>query len=331
MREPGWRKVSPLGFGMVAAGAALWGTDALFRRDLALGLPSSFVVFAEHLILVILTLPLLIRSRRWLARLNRLDWLAVLFVGVGASATATFLFTASFRYGDPTTTLLLQKLQPVFAVIGARLILGERFLPRYLVYFALALGGAYFVTFADPASVTVSQLAPALLATGSAALWGTGTVLGRHLSAKIPFAELTSVRFAVGLPATAVLLLIDLGGEGLPPITGGDVWALVQLSLIPGLLALMLFYRGLTSTPASAATIAELAFPMTALIVNYLAFDTVLTASQWVGVVVLAGTVTVMGLSARRGSEAMGIELPDAPRDKAGAGVGPSERSPSSD
>lgn len=311
MTHDTWRRVSPAGFAMVALGAALWGTDALFRRGLALELPSSFVVFAEHVILVVLTFPLLRRSRRWVSTFTGMDWAAVVLVGVGASATATFLFTASFRYGDPTTTLLLQKLQPVFAVIGARLLLGERFLPRYVVYFVLALSGAYFVTFADPASVTVSQLAPALLAAGAAALWGMGTVLGRHLSAKIPFAELTSVRFAVGLPATALLVSIDLRGDGWPALTGTEIGGLFLLSLVPGLIALMVYYRGLTATPAAAATIAELSFPLTALVVNYIAFGTVLTMSQWIGLLVLAGTVTVMGLSARRGATGMGIVAPD--------------------
>jgi hypothetical protein len=44
------------GFVLVAAAAALWGSDALFRRGLALELPSSTVVVYEHAILVVLTL-----------------------------------------------------------------------------------------------------------------------------------------------------------------------------------------------------------------------------------------------------------------------------------
>ena len=41
------------GFYLVALGAGLWGTDALFRRGLALELPASTVVFWEHLILCV--------------------------------------------------------------------------------------------------------------------------------------------------------------------------------------------------------------------------------------------------------------------------------------
>jgi drug/metabolite transporter (DMT)-like permease len=190
----------------VAGAAALWGTDALFRRGLALELPAAAVVFVEHAILVALTLPLLLRGVRAARSFTVRDWVALLVIGVGASATATVLFTQAFTYGNPTTPLLLQKLQPLIAVVGARLLLGERLMPRYALYFFAALAGAYLISFPDPLDVTVDALAPALLAIGAAALWGMGTVLGRHLSIKIDFGSLTALRFAVGLPAAAVLL-----------------------------------------------------------------------------------------------------------------------------
>lgn len=55
-----WAARIPAGFPLVVCAAALWGTDALFRRPLALELPASVVVFAEHLLLVALTAPLLV-------------------------------------------------------------------------------------------------------------------------------------------------------------------------------------------------------------------------------------------------------------------------------
>jgi DME family drug/metabolite transporter len=81
------------GFLLVAAGAALWGTDGLFRRGLALELPAPVVVFWEHLILVAITVPLLVRFIRNRPRLTGQDMSALLFVGAGASAVATILFT----------------------------------------------------------------------------------------------------------------------------------------------------------------------------------------------------------------------------------------------
>ncbi|MGB7859376.1 MAG: DMT family transporter, partial [Acidimicrobiia bacterium] len=146
------------GFLLVAVGAALWGTDGLFRLKLALELPAPVVVFWEHMILVAITLPLLIKFFRNRPHLDGKDITALLFVGVGASAVATILFTQAFTYGDPTTPLLIQKIQPVVAVLGAYLLLGERLLPRYGWYFLFAVGGAYLISFPDPTNVGISQL-----------------------------------------------------------------------------------------------------------------------------------------------------------------------------
>ena len=313
--DTGNRKISlqqatTSGFLLVALGAALWGSDGLLRRGLAFELPAALVVFGEHLILVIVTLPLLLRARRVLKSLNGRDWAALIFIGAGASALATVLFTQAFVYGDPNTPLLLQKLQPIFAVAGASILLGERLHARYGMYFLLAVVGAYLIGVPDPAHPSLSALAPAALSVGAAFLWGLGTVLGRFLTAKIAFAELTALRFAVGLPATAVILLIQRQATAIPTVTGREVMTLVLLALIPGLIALLLYYRGLRETPASAATLAELSFPVTAVTVNYLAFGETLTGLRWLGLAILSATIVWMGVASTRGTRAVGIELP---------------------
>jgi len=296
-----------IGFLLVALGAALWGTDGLFRTSLALEMAAPKVVFWEHLILVAVTVPLLLRFLRSRHKLTAGDVISLVFVGAGASAVATILFTQAFTYGDPTTVLLIQKTQPVIAVLGAYLLLGERLLPRYGWYFLFAVGGAYLISFSDPTSVSVSQLAPAMLALGAAALWGMGTVLGRYLTKTIPTNELTALRFAIGLPTAFVILLLRNEASTALQVTGSEFWALIVLALIPGLAALLIYYRGLSTTPASSATLAELAFPLTAILIGWSAFDTVPTTTQWVGIIVLSATIVIMSRAASRGREALGI------------------------
>lgn len=296
-----------VGFLLVAAGAALWGTDGLFRQTLALELPAPVVVFWEHLILVAVTVPFLIKFFRNRPELNGKDWVALLFVGAGASALATILFTQAFTYGNPTTPLLIQKIQPVIAVLGAYLILRERLLPRYGWYFLFAVSGGYLIAFPQPTSVSVQQLAPALFALGAAALWGMGTVLGRHLTKKIPTTQLTSLRFAIGLPTAFVILMVRNESAAALDVNASELWALLLLSLIPGLAALMIYYKGLSTTPASSATLAELAFPLTAILIGWSVFDTVPTVTQWVGIGLLSTTIVVMTRAANRGQEALGV------------------------
>ncbi|MGH8916415.1 MAG: DMT family transporter [Acidimicrobiia bacterium] len=300
------------GFVFVAGGAALWGTDALFRRGLALDLPAPTLVFLEHLVLALVTGPVLWRHRRSFRGLDRGDWIALVLVGVGASAVATSLFTAAFRYGDPTTPLLLQKVQPLVVVIAARALIGERLLPRFTWFFGGGLIGAYLVAFPDPSSASASRLTPVLLALGAAVLWGLGTVLGRRLTDRLTFGALTAARFAIGLPAAALLVWL-VPGSSMPALSGSDILAVFLLAMIPGLLALLLYYYGLKGTPASAATLAELAFPLTAVGLNYVVFGTTLTASQVLGAVLLAGTITAMSLLSRVGEEAIGVSTKPFP------------------
>ena len=296
-----------VGFALVAAGAALWGTDGLFRRGLAFEMPAPVVVFWEHVILVVVTIPFLLKFFRNRPALNTKDMVALLFVGAGASAVATILFTQAFTYGDPTIPLLIQKTQPVIAVFGAYLLLGERLLPRYGWYFLFAVSGAYLISFPDPSSVGISQLTPALLALGAAALWGMGTVLGRHLTAKIPTNQLTGLRFAIGLPTAFLILLLRNETEAAMDVTFSEFGTLILLSLIPGLAALMIYYKGLARTPASSATLAELAFPLTSILIGWAVFDTVPTATQWVGILLLSGTIVVMTRAASLGGESLGV------------------------
>lgn len=295
---------------MVALAAALWGTDALFRRGLALELPAATVVFAEHVLLAAVTAPVLWRDRKALRALSRGDWGAVLLIGAGASATATVLFTAAFRYGDPTSVLLLQKLQPVVAVLAAMVLLGERLRPRFGLYFCAAVAGGWFIAFADPLAVSVSSARAALLAVGAATLWAFGTVLGRRLAVGVRAPTLAALRFAVGLPASVVLVLLFAGPGGFA-VPGAAVPSLVGLAAIPGLMALWLYYHGLRTTPASVATLAELAFPLTAIVVNRLAFGVTLTATQWIGVAVLL--VTLIMMSAQPADRALGVRAPRLP------------------
>ncbi len=242
--------------------------------------------------------------------LDRRDWLAIGIIGGGSSVLATVLFTEAFKHGDPTTPLLLQKLQPIVAAGAAYVLLHERLRPRYFAYLAVALAGSYLVAFSDPGNVTVERLLPAALGAGSAVLWALGTVLGKHAGAKVPPAQLAGLRFLCGLPVAALLLLAL--GDGVQ-VTAGDVPAIVLLALVPGLAALLLYYHGLRRTTASAATVAELAFPLTALVVNAIAFGTVLSGTQLIGAALLAATVLALGLAERRGSPAVGVSPRWAP------------------
>ena len=292
---------------VVALAASLWGLSALWRDPLAKAYPSAAVVFWEHVVLVVLVSPLLVGAFRALSASSRRTQVSVLVIGAGSSALATTLFTAAFRLGDPITPQVLQKLQPLIAVALAALLLGERLRRSYAAFLLPALLGAWLLAFPEPLAVSVENASAALLALGAAALWAAGTVLGRAASAELSFRHLTALRFAVGLATLAIIVLVT---DTPLRIETQDAWRVLVLALVPGLLALLLYYRGLRSTPASRATLAELAFPVTAAIVGVTALGAARTGSQWVGFAIVLGTVVALAVHERR-SPHPAVAVPD--------------------
>lgn len=289
----------------MAVAAALWGTDGLLRLPLAQALPAATVVFWEHLLIVLVLLPFVPRALRALRACGPREWIAVLVIGAGSSAIATTLFTAAFRTGDPITPLVLQKLQPVLAVLAAYFILGERLRRGYLLFVVPALAGAWLLAFADPFDIEVAALQTALLAIGAAALWAAGTVLGRLVSVRLRPMDVTVLRFSVGLPVAAILLW----AQGDTMIPGWDnALGLGLLAFVPGLLALSLYYIGLQATPAARATLAELAFPVTAALIGVSFLGASLSVTQWAGLVVVVGAVTALGWHERARGETVVVE-----------------------
>ncbi|MEJ7649161.1 MAG: EamA family transporter [Nakamurella sp.] len=296
---------------LVAIAAALWGTDAIFRLPLAQNTAASTVVFAEHVILVLALSPFLLRAFRAFGASPLSIKLAAIGIGVGASAIATVLFTLSFRSGDPITPVVTQKLQPVIAMIGAALLLGERLRPRFALFAVPALIGAWLLAFPDPTQVSINRINVALLALGAATLWAAGTVLGRLASRTIGPLELTTLRFAFGLPASAAMVAA----------TGSPWWvadlkstgSVAALALVVGLVAMLLYYRGLGNTAASRATLAELAFPLTAAVIGILWFDKVLDESQWIGVALIVVAVTALSLHETRSRTTAVVDVGERP------------------
>jgi drug/metabolite transporter (DMT)-like permease len=282
---------------LVASAACLWGSSALLREPLAGVVDASTIVLYEHVVILAALTPWLVPAlRAWAAAPARVRASAVI-IGAGSSALATTLFTAAFAFGDPITPQVLQKLQPLVAIVLAAALLGERLRPRFAVFAVPALVGAWLLSFENPLDVGVTDLQPAALALGAATLWAGGTVLGRLVGSEIGPRDTLVLRFAFGLPAAAVIVSI-LGAQWTMPLEQAP--SLVVLALVPGLLALSLYYLGLQRTAASRATLAELMFPVTAAVVGVTLLDASLTPSRWLGLGIVLVSVTALALHENR-------------------------------
>jgi DME family drug/metabolite transporter len=281
---------------LISVAAAMWGLDGLIRRPLSSSTSAFTIVFGEHVVLVALTLPLLVPAFRALWRAGPAYVAAGIVVGAGASAIATILFTKALFHGDFITVVVLQKAQPLIAVIGAWLVLGERPRPGFAWFLLPALAGLWLIALPHPFDPHARGLTPIMETLAAAALWGLGTVFGRFLGRRLAFEQVTTVRFAFGLVASACALPI-VGASAFSNVH--DSFWIAVLALVTGLFALGLYYYGLRRTPALLAALGELAFPVTAALVGIYVFDSSLRWTQWLGVAITVGVISLLPVRRR--------------------------------
>jgi drug/metabolite transporter (DMT)-like permease len=286
-----------LGAALICFAAALWGLDGVVLTPRLANLPVGLVVFLLHAIPFILMQPFLFSSYRRLRRMGGKGWLALALVActgglVGTLAIVQALFLVQFN--QLSVVVLLQKLQPLFALGLAAVLLRERVSWRFLVSAFVALAGAYLLTF-GPAipdgSVDAISLRAALLAMLAAAAFGAATVLGKLLLGSLDFADATFARY--GMTSVMALIWITVRGIGLPLASVNNAnWAVILIiSLTTGSGAIFLYYYGLTRVRASVATICELCLPLSAVLLDYLVNGSVLGPWQWFGAVLLIGAI----------------------------------------
>jgi drug/metabolite transporter (DMT)-like permease len=306
------RLVRVPGVVLIAVAAAMWGTDPIIRKTMSFTTSATTIVFGEHVILVLCTLPFLLPALRAVFHSGGRHVAAAVVIGAGASAAATILFTdALIGHSDFITPVVIQKVQPLVAVGAAAFLLAERPRPGFAWFFLPALGGFWLVNQAHPLAPSASGAVVIGEATAAAVLWALGTVLGRYLARELEFQHVLSLRFFFGLIACAIALPI----MGAPAYSNGhDSVLILYLALVTGLFALALYYYGLRRTPAVLSSLAELTYPAVAVIAGIYAYDQSLRWTQWLGVGLILGAVTLLPLQRQR--KVVGVDprdtLPEA-------------------
>ena len=292
-----WLTPSGCSLALVAVAATLLGLEGLLRRPLLDEMSVASIVLAEYWLLALFAVPVVIMQRESLARLSWRTWSVMLIIGAGSSGAAALLFTKALESGNPTTASLLQNTQPLFVVLLAVLLLKERLTRIYWPCLGIALVGAYLLSFGTTntlAALSREDLVAAGLALGAAALWASGTVLGRLALSDLSYVTLTAVRILFALPFL-VTVAIPQGAvsESFSGLAASPVRLGVS-ALVPGLIAVLLFYRGLRGTKASYAVLAEFMYPTAALVGNWVVLGTVITPLQGLGCLLLIATILIL-------------------------------------
>ena len=269
---------------LIILAALLWSADGLIRRYLY-SLPPASVVFLEHLLGLLVLLPLFLKEAKNLRNLSAKTWGSIIAIAALAGAGGTLAYTAALgqvNYISFSVVVLLQQLQPIFAIGLAALLLKEKISKNFIGLAVLALIAAYFVSFPDLRvnfAAGRANIIAALLAIGAAFAWGSGTALGRYALGKLNFISLSGLRFAFTVFFT-FLILAGMGDiSALGTLAANQWWAIIAIVFSTGLVALLIYYKGLSQVPARVSTLLELTWPVSAIIIDLVLFKNSLKAA----------------------------------------------------
>lgn len=284
-----WQYAGPIA---VIFAAFLWSLDALLRQSLY-SLPSMFIVFAEHALGLLITLPWLIKFWPRIRNLDRRTWISIFWVAVFGGLLGTLAYTKALsyiHYINFSVVVLLQKLQPIFAIVLARVILKEQFRGRFFLWAGLALVGSYFVAFPDILPKWQDggkNVLAGLLAMGAAFAWGSSTVMGKYSLKELDTRIVTPLRLGLTAIISGLYLVLFTRVAALPGLTQTQLFYLIAIVLSSGTVALSIYYFGLKKVEASQATILEMFWPISAVFIDWVFFDHALTWSQLLGAVLM--------------------------------------------
>jgi drug/metabolite transporter, DME family len=291
---------------LVGLGAALWGTESAWRIPLNELFDAKVIVFWEHVLILIMFLPLLVSRLGEIPKIKARTWGYLVFSGLAGSAVGTIFFTLALKHGNPTVVNVILNIQPVLSTMAAFLIFGDRLAPRFFLYASIAILAGVFVSVARPTLIGVSfERAGLSRGTGFALIcalfWGLATVAGRGIMIGMSLRLASSLRIVVGLICMTLILLAygKLHGTALWPAAAQAqpakaIVLLVLLASVSGGIPLLIYFAGLRFTRASTAGYFEMMQTLAAVCITWGFFHASLHPHQVVAALVLIAAVAMV-------------------------------------
>src|SRR5436190_2443065 len=266
---------------LVALGAALWGTESAWRIPLNDLFDADVIVFWEHVLILLMFLPILLPQLGNLRKIDKRSWGYLIFSGFAGSAVGTIFFTLALKNGNPTVVNVILNIQPVISTVGAFFLFSDRLTPRFFLYAGIAIVAGIFLSVEYPALIGVSFTQAGLnLGMGYALIcavfWGLSTVAGRGVMIGMPLRLAASLRIVVGLVCMTCILLgygtlrgASLWPAAAQPHRGTAIVALLVLASISGGIPLLIYFEGLRLTRASTAGYFEMMQTLSAVCITW--------------------------------------------------------------
>ncbi len=271
--------------------AALWGSSGAIAKNLGASFGPMTLAWLRWLILLLAAAPFAWRERAAIRLALRDHWellLAMTFLG-GVPQTA-FIYaglaeTSAMHLG------LLNSVVPVLILLMGWLIYGHHLHPGQVVGVLISATGVLAIL-SEGSLAALARLEihrGDLIVLAGMALWAFYTLKLNQRPSGISLVSFMFVIGSFGLPIVLPAMLLELGKSGLPSPSAGAFAALVYMSVIPALLANVLFGFGVRRIGPAQAGVFIHTMPLFACLFAFLLAGETLYPYHAAGFVLIAG------------------------------------------
>ena len=302
------KKQTPLlGSIFIIIAAMMWGIDGILLT------PSyftkfkffdvNFIVFIAHAIPTIILSIFFSKQYKYLKTFTKSDYLFFILIALFGGTIGTLSIVKALELSNYTPysiVILIQKTQPIFAILLAIFLLKEKPSKNFYVVAVIALIAIYFLTFEFKSPVLLKQnnLLAVLYSLLAAFSFGSSTVFGKKVVYKFSFLTSTFYRFFFTTIITMLFIIFsETTRNTITQYTQNkNLMGLSLFIAIFGLLAILIYYNGLKYVKATIATFCELAFPITSVVTEAIIYKRFLSPIQLVAAIVLIAVILYLNL-----------------------------------
>lgn len=293
-----------LSFLFIVVTGIMWAVDGVFftPRYFEYNLyDTKYIVFITHLIpTLILTFIIpktVVKIFKTFTLKDYLSYFAISLVG-GAFGTLSIVKALQLVNFQFSIVAIIQQLQPLFATLFSFIILKEKIGKKFVIVLTTSMIATYVLKFGLVLPDNISSIEPIIYSLIASICYGASTVLSRKVSLTHDFIESVYARYFTTTIIMIFILIITRDINSIYEYTvNKNIFINTLIISIWGILSLLFYFKGMKSTSALSATLAELSYPFTAVILNILIYKVNFTTIQIIATIVLVTSIVYYNLT----------------------------------
>ena len=295
-----------IGWILIIIASTMWGIDGILLtpRYFSYGFfDVKFIVFVSHLVPTIILSALFWREYKKIKYFDKNDFIYYILIALFGGTIGTLSIVKALQLSNFSLSLVtvIQKMQPIFAVILAYFVLNEKPQKKFYIILVITLISLYFLIFglSNPKFLPKNNLSSAFYSLIAAISFGSSTVFGKKVVSKFSFVTTTFYRFLFTTIISGILLIIfsksSIASSKIY-FYNSNIYTLTLIIALYSLSAILIYYKGMITTKATYATICELSYPMSSVIVEAIVFKRILSSVQLLFATILVISIFYLNL-----------------------------------